>query len=212
MPLGFPSWTELIGRLYKNHGLRIGAKKSFAQLAGALERKCYPNERADFCRAVQAALYEDVKTDFASLRRHHPLAAIASVAMLLQMRGEAEIITFNFDDLLELYLRFHGFHVTPVHLQPDWAGRQGIVVYHPHGYLPKEGHPSLNLVLTENAYGSLSSPAFRPFRQKLLCTLRSRLCLFIGVSGRDAHMNRLLTRSKGPMWHAIKAQPIGRRL
>ena len=46
------------------------------------------------------------------------------------------MITFNYDDLLEIYLEFHGLVVEPIWRDEHWASNADIRIYHPHGFLP----------------------------------------------------------------------------
>ncbi len=103
-----------------------------------------------------------------------------------------EIVTFNYDDLLESYLRFHGHPydvITPLpnRLTPNYS----TTFYHPHGYLPlqdSEAGESSFLVLSKQSYEQVSSGVqhhvklWRDFVARMLCV---RIGLFVGISGED---------------------------
>jgi len=95
-----------------------------------------------FLSTVEKALYTD---DDQRLRKDYDdtvlqsmlLIAIGALVMPSTRGSITTVITLNFDDLLEWYLRVHGFSVMtvtelPAYLRADYD----VTVFHPHGFLP----------------------------------------------------------------------------
>jgi hypothetical protein len=120
-------------------------------------------------------------------------------------RGNAsEIVTFNYDNLLEIYLAYHGFVAYSVPEEIHWFGDADVNIYHPHGFLPYGGalEPSSTLVLDRESYDKILGKDLS-WRQLLLTVMRTHTCLFIGLSGDDIALTQLLTDVKDV--HAITA-------
>ena len=103
-----------------------------------------------------------------------------------------EIVTFNYDDLLQSYLKLHGHQchtVTPLpnQLTPNY----GATFYHPHGYLPLQDdtcRDSSFVVLSKRSYDQVSSglrPGAKLWRDFIAWILCVRVGLFVGISGND---------------------------
>jgi hypothetical protein len=141
---------------------------------------------------VRSALYEG-RSKYKFCEMFHPeLVSLCSI-LTGGHRGVArEVVTFNYDDVLESYLRLHGqpYHVVtplPNQLTPNSC----TVVYHPHGYLPLEDTKPREppfLVLSKRSYermrGPLSGQAVR-WRELIAWVLSVRIGLFVGTSGND---------------------------
>lgn len=119
---------------------------------------------------MKAALYDGIALDFAKISQNRLLSAIGSLVMASRRGSAGKVITLNFDDILELYLEFHGFTTAAIHDGRHWAPQDDVVVYHPHGYLPL-GHAndSDTIVLgTTDFHQIMESELWRPILETAL--------------------------------------------
>jgi hypothetical protein len=208
IPLGLPSWPDLLQKLAD-------------KLTKALATGLGPDEQAEalfhasgltaleFAEQVRALLYQGVDRSFSGLLNSHLLAALGALAMPSRRGSASEIITFNFDDLLETYLGYYGFTVEVVDILPAWNSRADIRVFHPHGLLPSNPEAPLKrgIVLTRSDYDKTVGDPSSAWHSALTQTLASHTCIFLGLSGADANLTSLLTRVQGIHPAAAQGQP-----
>ncbi|MHC4740347.1 MAG: SIR2 family protein [Planctomycetota bacterium] len=152
----------------------------------------YVGNAPSWHRLVMRALYGETKNYRFEEMFHPELVSLCGLFMGERRGFIREVFTFNYDDLLESYLRLHGHPcqvVTPLpnRLTPNF----GTVFYHPHGYLPlqdNQHHETPFLVLSGQSYDRVYSGArdhiqlWREIIVRILCT---RIGLFVGISGKD---------------------------
>ena len=151
-------------------------------------------------RIVKRALYKDmVKYGFEQMFDPE----LVSLCSLLQggIRGCArEVVTFNYDDLIESFLHLHGHPycaVTP--LPTVLTPNHGTTVYHPHGYLPLQDaspHEPPFLVLSKQSYDKMQSGRQSHWEDFIAWVLTVRIGLFIGMSGRDPAFTRYFRKAQ----------------
>ena len=192
---GLPSWPKLIKRLFASKG-SPAPKKDAKRQAEDYRSTYFPGDVPGFLADVKSSLYRDVKVDFGSMRSHNSLAAIASLAMGSRRVGVSEIVTFNFDDLLEIYLEYHGFVTVSVGDRTYWSKSGDVTVLHPHGLLPRSSRrtASADIVFDQYSYTEAIGTKGSAWRQLLLSIMRTHTCLFIGLSGDDDNLDSLLER------------------
>jgi hypothetical protein len=122
-------------------------------------------------------------------------AAFCRLGSAPAIRGEGH---YNFDDLLEWYLGYHGFTLDVVSKMPALTTRSDVQIYHPHGFLPRlEKYRDLktsSLILTEKSY-QLEIANEGSFWNELQRGLMScTLGLFVGMSGDDPHVDSLCNK------------------
>jgi SIR2-like domain len=205
-PFGLPDWGELVSRIAVAVGEPEPIPGSFnpTEKAEALAQKHFSTP-LEIKAATKAALYQDVTLDFAKISVNRLLSAIGSLVMASRRGAAAKVITLNFDDLLELYLEYHGFTTAILHDGCHWAQNADVVVYHPHGFLPL-GHDSdsESIVLgTTSFFKIMRSDLWRPI---LETALRQHTFLYIGLSGDDLHLHSHWTNLKD--LHAISKDRI----
>jgi hypothetical protein len=193
-----PGWKELLKRLYALRGVRPPKGADLKQQADYFRVTYFKNDKKGFIEAVKEALYQGVSVNFQDLRRSPTLGAIGSLVMASQRGSASEVITFNWDNLLELYLEYHGFVTLSARHERHWGGRADVSVLHPHGFIPYGTleKSSDDIVFDQTSYGDVIGKEDRPWRQKLLTILRSHTCLFIGLSGTDDNLVSLLQTCK----------------
>ena len=194
---GLPSWRELIERLFASKRSTVPNIDQKRQ-AEYFRNKFYPDDKLGFLNAVKSALYQDVKADFDVMRGHTTLAAISSLVMASKRGSASEVITFNWDDLLEIYLEYHGFVTLSIGEEHHWSGNSDVTVLHPHGLLPLSDRrrPTHDIVFDQLSYTEVIGNQASPWRQLLLSIMRAHTCLFIGLSGNDDNLDSLLMACK----------------
>ncbi len=133
---------------------------------------------------VRKALYSEIDTH----TRSKLVKAIASVA---RKNNVENIITYNFDDLIEYELRgqkkFQSIYDETIERT---SGMKPI--YHVHGYLPRDAEKSGLPVLSETEYHRLYSHMHHWANVVQLNALYTTTCFFIGFSMTDPNQRRLL--------------------
>ena len=132
------------------------------------------------------------------MRKNMTLAAIASLVMASHRGSASEVVTFNFDNLLEIYLAYHGFVTASVFHEQNWAGYADVSVYHPHGMIPfsLEHDHSETVVFDQESYMAVVGKEGNLWRQLVLTLMRRRTCLFIGLSGKDINLDSILSDTR----------------
>lgn len=148
MANSLPSWKGLVRHCESAVGIdsptatEDGDTRSSAELQEAMEE--VSDRLADddrFRDLVREGLYAGADiadgTYSDDALRSMLLIAIGALVMPSQRGSITEIITLNFDDLLEWYLHLHGYRTQsvanfPVYLRSD----VDVTIFHPHGFLP----------------------------------------------------------------------------
>ena len=121
----------------------------------------------------------------------------------------SEIITYNYDDLLEKNLDKNevSYSVLDKSSRPEPGS---LPIFHVHGFLPEEKDASFdkNVVLSEDEYHSLYKDSFHWSNIEQLHALVQTTCFFIGLSMKDPSLRRLLDianerGSKNPVHYAF---------
>jgi hypothetical protein len=193
---GLPNWDQLIQRLYARHGDTPPSKSATIQ-AERFKNKYHPGDRGSFDAEIKAVLYENLKISFDYMMSHHTLAATLSMLMAAGPGRRTEVVTFNWDNLLEKYLALHGQVVIPVHAEKHWAQFADVTVFHPHGFLPymDDSNNSERVIFDQLSYDEILA-SNTIWRQTLLGLFRTRTCILIGLSGEDPHLSSLLLQVK----------------
>jgi len=206
-PFGLPSWEDLITGLFATRGSTPPAEPPERQ-AEFFRLQYYAADAKGFMDAVHDVLYNNVKVDFAALRANGTLAAIGSLVMASRRGSASDVITFNFDNLLEIFLNYHGFVTASVFHRAHWMQGADVTIYHPHGLIPfnptQERSRGEELVFDQASYSAIVGKADDPWRQTALTILRRRTCLFLGLSGKDNNLDSILKECRDQ--HASRDQ------
>jgi SIR2-like domain len=194
---GLPSWPEPVERLFQSRRTTT-PEKDLKRQAEYFRNRYHKDDVGGFLSAVRSALYRDVSIDFDSMRSHNTMAAIASIVMVSNRTNRAsQIITFNWDDLLETYLQYHGFVAQSVGDEKYWSRGVDVSVLHSHGFLPRGSNTALgskDIVFDQFSNTKAIGPNGEAWRQLLLSVMRTHTCIFIGLSGDDDNLDSLLGR------------------
>lgn len=191
---GLPDWVGLVNALCaKNNCEHADPGSDLTVKVEAIRSRYYADKNSEFLDDVASALYEGQELDFLKIRSNDLLSAIGSLVMASKRGSAATVISLNYDDLLELYLEYHGFVVDPIWNDRHWAGTPDVRIYHPHGFLPLDPSRkrSDEIVLGMRDYQRIMSDSslWKPMLQTLL---RTHSFLFIGLSGEDRHLQTLI--------------------
>lgn len=198
----FPSWANLVKTCCVKVGLPFDDNQSFQneyllRTAESVETYCKDNCIA-FHEVVEGALYSNCADYDPKLLKLDLLIALGSLVMTSTRGNASVVVNYNFDDLLEWYLIMHGFTVTVVSELPTLAKRADVFIYHPHGFLPKL--PKLKhfrqeaLIFSKRSYQKAYNES-SPWNEFQKARFGCNLCLFLGLSGDDEHIEWLYSNA-----------------
>lgn len=206
MSAKMPSWKDLLkGLMGEVKQLKEPTLEAFKELSSHVLEECgdsnlimgrylqtaislYDN-KAVFSALIQKYLYNDNSTS--------PL--LMNLARIVQQKRVNEVITYNFDNLLEqnlakLNLR-DSVDYTAISKDAEIKGHNTLPIYHVHGIIPKEG-PVDTVVFSEEEYHKRYSTAYHWSNVEQLHALTRMHCFFIGLSMTDPNLRRLLDAAK----------------
>lgn len=113
--------------------------------------------------------------------------------LIINQKNLRSVITYNYDTLLEDWLKKSGKHCFSVY-KNNRDESNSFPVYHVHGIVfPERGNSSVeDIVLTEDDYHRVYSEVFDWSNVEQLHALTRCTCLFIGLSMNDPNLRRLL--------------------
>jgi hypothetical protein len=122
-----------------------------------------------------------------------------SVAKLCENNnGVRSVITYNYDELLEVALRESRDFQSIYGSQPLESDR--LPIYHVHGYVPidpaVEGSTAEEIVFTEEQYHLVAQDGYSRSNLVQLQAMSTSVGLMVGLSGSDRNMRRLLDAVK----------------
>lgn len=195
MACDLPDWNTLTNEVFRINGHTRPESLNDEEAAEYLLTECCESNEMEFASTVRQALYQGYSLSADDLRKKDLLMAIGALAMSSRRGNTANVITFNFDDLLETYLRYLGFSMQSVNKVPAWDNRADVLVLHPHGLLPSDMTTEVDhgIVLAQAQYDTIIGKDSNIWRQILMNIMRSNLCLFIGLSGKDNNLKQIMT-------------------
>lgn len=206
MSAKMPSWNELLkdlmGEVKKLKGETLDA---FKELSSHVLDEC-GNSYLVMCRYLQTAIkLHDDKVKFSDLIQKHlygkkePSKLLDDLANIVQQRKTEEVLTYNFDDLLEQYLIKLGLQegkdFITISKDAEISGNEMLPIYHVHGVIPEKG-PSDIVVFSEEEYHKRYSNPFHWSNIEQLHALSRKHCFFIGLSMTDPNLRRLLDAAR----------------
>lgn len=195
---GLPGWEELLINLYAKKGATRNTAIDLKRQARDFRLQFFPTDKDGFIQEVKSVLYQGVRVDFDQLRKSKALAAIGALVMASHRGNASTVITFNWDNLLELYLEYHGFDTLSAYEEIHWAGNVDVTILHPHGFIPFD--PTLkgssDIVFDQTSYSDVIGKEHKPWRQEVLTILRSHTAIFVGLSGTDDNLDSFLQTAK----------------
>lgn len=194
--MGLPSWPELVGRCIAYANVPSEDKISdeidgteLMKLMDPVENKLSPEE---YITAVHKSLYEDVKYENDIIKKDL-LISFGALIMGSKRGSVSQIITFNFDDVLEWYLKLHGYYSQVIYKLPMLTKASDVTIYHINGYLPRDlrNHSDF-IILSKLKSDERMGARHDAWKSLLEELLLSKVVMFIGLSGKDPIFDPIL--------------------
>lgn len=188
---GIPSWNRLlvsmfleISKLSSDYTdvLCYKLKNELFVSQEMLARMIKLSDSKYFHKRIQRILYKDLNKDCTDTIN----AIVDLCSNDSRNEGVKEIITYNFDDLLERNFEKRGIKYTHSH-------GDGIPIHHVHGFLPQNGEIKCKnkVVFSEDEYHKQYTELTSDETIKQLGVLKENICLYVGISFTDPNMRRL---------------------
>lgn len=211
---GIPLWADMIKILLINMiESKIEGKELSKADRVALNELAYKNqedspltqmryirtafENDEYYKLVHDALYSELIKSSTKL--------VDTIAKLGSPKrnhcGVKGIVTYNFDNLVELKLKSRDIDYNVVFRETDMPDINSLNIYHVHGYLPRdiseiddilESGKEMELIFSEEDYHKVYRDAYCWSNLTQLNFFRDSTCLFIGSSLTDPNLRRLL--------------------
>lgn len=206
MSANMPSWKELLkGLMGEVKQLKEEALEAFKELSTHVSEEC-GDSYLIMARYLQAAIRLHDKNIMLSeliqkhlYRKGHTSQLLKDLACIVQQRKADEVITYNFDDILEQELTNvglqRGVDFITVSKDADVTGHEILPIYHVHGVIPETG-PADIVVFSEDEYHKRYSNSFHWSNIEQLHALSRKHCFFIGLSMIDPNLRRLLDAAR----------------
>lgn len=207
MDAGGPSWDELLWKIMRRFK-RITKKKDFEKINEwcglspiilgryiASNNKILQDVSAYLKRYV---LYNGVNEDASELIKSicEAVAGFENDNRVVVSGKVDSIITYNYDDLIELALEHRGISVARI----TYKGRNHrneFPVFHVHGLISKEDNGIVSTpIIGEKEYHQMYKESYHWSNVEQLHALDRNTCFFIGMSMMDPNLRRLLDISR----------------
>ena len=140
---------------------------------------------------ITDAFYDDMK-DILYSKNNEASKLIQSIANIAKKENVESVVTYNYDDLLEQYIKSNcSRSCSSIYGNSRLENEGDLPVYHVHGYIPKIGDSS-KIVLGEREYHEIYQDAYDWGNVEQLHALTRNTCIFIGLSMKDPNLRRLL--------------------
>lgn len=194
-----PTWTELLGDLMNKAQTTSHSAIGFSDY-DAIDNSC--NHSAliigryiesgflsmdDLKKQMHDSLYKNSPKPDSDLYKY--------IVKAIQSGKVDQVITFNYDDLVETALIGAGMSVHSIFDRSHYSGPD-FPIYHVHGMIPQTREIESTPVLSEKEYHTLYKESFHWSNVIQLQALSSTTCFFIGLSMNDPNLRRLLDISR----------------
>jgi hypothetical protein len=196
--IGLPNWEELVNRCLDKTNEVFGAEiarlgddpKTSDFLSKMTEVKTHYPTYVDYVGLIRESLYQNKTLDsYADLYKIDLLIALGALMMGSSRGSVSDVVTYNFDDVLENYLSLHGFTHQVITEPMTLTGSSDVRIYHPHGFLPLNDDfsvPTGKIIFDQISFDQrIGSQADAPWRKNLELLLSTKTTIFIGLSGDD---------------------------
>lgn len=207
--LGFPMWNDLVDDLFRqiyrkvDPGLKTAPIKKLRKNGDTTNTSMirHLENLADFRSTVRSLARNRLYRDFEGRGMRRVIKPICEAFLRKGLRSSVkDVITYNFDDVLERQLRAMGrSDVSTIYSGETCPQRRGgLRIYHPHGFLPAEVDDpgdkafDVGVVFSERDYNLHFMDPSHWANIIQLQHFMNRTCLLIGISMTDLNMRRLL--------------------
>lgn len=197
--VNMPTWNELLDDLLdkaqKNSHSAIGSAdytdidqscNHSALIIGRYIESGFADMK-EFTNQMKASLYKNNPQPTSDLYK--------VIVEAIKTKKVEQVITFNYDDLVETALIQAKFPVHSIFDRSHYSGSD-FPVYHVHGMIPQTREIESTPVLSEKEYHTLYKESFHWSNVVQLQALSSTTCFFIGLSLNDPNLRRLLDISR----------------
>jgi len=199
---GLPEWKLLIARVLDKDRDSAFLSSLDTMSITDLRRLVDPLDdgSATYVGRVREALYRDVKADLLEQLQGSPLLLAVAALLTGAHRGRIDsVVTYNYDDLLEQYLRMLGLAVC-CRIRPDeLSTRADVELNYVHGRLPQGWEASMaipEIILSEKSYRSRRAEIESGWPAMIAHGLFSKIGLFVALSGDDSSILDVLKRAQ----------------
>lgn len=207
----YPSWHTLVSHCIKGVGIDypLTDHPMAEELLIAMDVVRENLKGEDLKILVQQFLQKDFILDY-SHAQNMLLIALGALVMTSKRGSIDEIITYNFDDLIEWYFDLHGYQTQVVSHLPYLAKSSDVTVFHPHGFLPKSTKYNISdhFIFDQLSYdltiGREDNPWYALSKQILL----SKVAIMVGLSGDDPAIRTLIARVNEHLKEANSSRPV----
>lgn len=136
-PMGLPKWHKLVENCLqqKDSTATVDENLDTAELKKIISKLKQGYSKSDYLKLVRDKLYEGVSFDFSTANKEL-LIALTSL-FVGKIRGNVQnVITYNFDSILEWYLMTNGLSVNVTKHSNLFKRYSDVEVTHLHGFLP----------------------------------------------------------------------------
>jgi len=196
--VGLPQWYELVNDCLEAVGLVGDLDKSTPNNKVLLkmdEVEAAAGSPSVYRNIVKSALYK--KSNITEQVFDQKLLLMIGALVLGAKRGNVkEILTFNFDSVLEYYLSLYGIQSQVIVNIPCLRREKDVTIYHPHGFLStdEDGIEDSNfIVLSQYSYDERLGRKLDPWKELTRDFFERKTCLFLGLSGDDPAIRAIIT-------------------
>lgn len=203
MSAKMPSWSTLLKKLMSEVKMLKGdSLNAFTELDTHIYSECgdsnlimaryletairLSNKNADFMQLIQKNLYSD----------NHSSDLLTDLALVVKSHKVDEVITYNFDDILEQELVNNGLkestHFISIARDAEVTDHNNLPIYHVHGIIPEHSNAADTVVFSESEYHERYRNAYHWSNIEQLHALMRKHCFFVGLSMQDPNLRRLL--------------------
>ena len=201
MDAGLPSWSAFMKNLIRRIQTRDANKKLTDLDYADIEEQCFHSSiivgqflkeygsDEDIKNYARESLYEEYNQKTNKTQR-----LIDSIIHVIEKQFPQNIITYNYDDLIESSLLGRGNFIFETITGATIIKGSQLPIYHVHGYIPNPNTAKLpeDIVLTEESYHKIYQEPFHWSNIVQLNALNHTVCFFIGLSMSDPNLRRLL--------------------
>lgn len=202
MSAKMPSWNELLeGLMSEVKQLKEPTLTAFKELSTHVLNEC-GDSYLIMARYLQTAIHQyDKNANFSELIQKYlyngknKSELLDALSSIIQLKKVNEVITYNFDDILEQNLKNKGLSdpgdFTSISKDAEIKGHNTLPIYHVHGIIPEHGATD-TVVFSEEEYHNRYSNSYHWSNVEQLHALSRMHCFFIGLSMNDPNLRRLL--------------------
>jgi hypothetical protein len=200
--MGLPNWASLVNSCCNKVGIqtRFHRNTPTEKLIRAMNdvedeisklTTCGSNDDFDiqYTKLIHSCLYKEGKLKYDDSIIKKPLLVSIGALTSGSARGNVkEIITLNFDDVLEWYLSVYGLKTQVAYNLPVLRGNSDVLIYHLHGYVPLrlKSNQKSRIIFSKRSYDEYQAKENLNLQQLVWKDfLSSKVVLFIGLSGYD---------------------------